>query len=705
MHKKFLMTRVGLFLLLSVFLFSLTSAVLINNDKLPVKKTVTTGGSFSGTLDCSLITGGSDPDYCTDTGVGGGDGNNYLTSVSATNDSGRHLFTFTRDGLSNLYVSINDQDTDTDTFVGNYSTFLTHATTSYVDSQNTSQNNYIVSNNQSIINYILYVNSTNGAGSSSPEADPFWTANWTSYFNKSGYYQNATATFITGAVLNNGSYFNVAETDTLAYNGSLAHKSYVDSQDSSYNSSNNDYIAANNNSVTNWASSTFYLASNPSSFITSASLSPYALLSVLNNGSYFNPDLSGYATTTYVNTQNTSINNWANSVFATLASLNNYATMTFINSYFYNSSQVDAMNTSNNNWITTNNNSVTNYINSQDSSYNTSNNNYILANNDSVVNWATSTFTSSSAITQLYSFLNNYFYNITQADAQNTSNNNYIVSVNTSMKNYVDSAGGGPEADPYWTANWTNYYTKAEDNAMNTSNTNLINANNVSMNNKVNDQDVSFNLSNNNFINSNNESIINWANGRFYLDTNPSSYISNATMNKTVHCSNIIGSPDTDFCTDATSSAVVTDWYNVSVVATGALSNVAPYTNITGQQNILLANSFYNFDCFITFKSNNTGNGIRLAMNFTVAPAEFSGTVQIPIAADGAAGELQGWLSSRTDSVLGTGVQTVNTNYTARMFGYVDTGASATISNLQFAPELNLNQANVTRTDCQWKKR
>lgn len=49
-------------------------------------------------------------------------------------------------------------------------------------------------------------------------------------------------------------------------------------------------------------------------------------------------------------------------------------------------------------------------------------------------------------------------------------------------------------------------------------------------------------------------------NGTYYLATNPSSYITNATMNKSVYCGNIIGGSDGDYCVD-TSGA---DGYNTT---------------------------------------------------------------------------------------------------------------------------------------------
>ena len=105
--------------------------------------------------------------------------------------------------------------------------------------------------NESMKNYVLYVNSTNGGGSGS--YDDSWindtvnskiTANNNSVVNwvndvfatilsLSDYVKNADLLSLVGnwsadkssytplTTLNNGSYFNIAETDSLAYNGTL----------------------------------------------------------------------------------------------------------------------------------------------------------------------------------------------------------------------------------------------------------------------------------------------------------------------------------------------------------------------------------------------------------------------------------------------------------------------------------------------------
>ncbi|HOF44491.1 MAG TPA: hypothetical protein PKW70_03795, partial [Candidatus Pacearchaeota archaeon] len=159
----------------------------------------------------------------------------------------------------------------------NYSIFLTHATTSYVDAQNTSQTNYIASVNTSMKNYVddqivsggynddwinqtiynttqvnaintsmkNYVDSTfttenyvnlqntsqtnlinlnnqsvtNYINSVASIGEPNWNANFTA-FNAS-WSSTTNLSYATWAALNNGSYLNVPETDSLAYNGTL----------------------------------------------------------------------------------------------------------------------------------------------------------------------------------------------------------------------------------------------------------------------------------------------------------------------------------------------------------------------------------------------------------------------------------------------------------------------------------------------------
>lgn len=100
--------------------------------------------------------------------------------------------------------------------------------------------------------------------------------------------------------------------------------------------------------------------------------------------------------------------------------------------------------------------------------------------------------------------------------------------------------------------------------------------------------------------------------------TNGRGFITNATMNKTVSCTDIIGSPDTDFCTDAvgggsgasdqdlnTTSNVTfnslvsktfinaTDWSNVSITE----SQISDLTHTVDTNETTRFNALANFDC------------------------------------------------------------------------------------------------------------
>ena len=233
---------------------------------------------------------------------------------------------------------------DTDTFVANYSTFLTHATTTYVDAQNTSQTNLINLNNESMGNYVLEVNATNFQ----IDTDTF-VANYSVFLTHVTLTELNNGTYIIDSVLNNGTY-SAVDTDTFVANYSL--------------------------------------------------VVPYT---VLNNGTY-----SAVDTDTFV----------ANySVFLT------HATTTY----------VDTQNTSQTNYIGVQNTSIVNWVSNV---FNVTRNNYVdamdLIFNNSVVNWVNDIFYTKTEVNAINTSMSNY------VDFQNTSQTNYIGTVNTSMKNYVD---------------------------------------------------------------------------------------------------------------------------------------------------------------------------------------------------------------------------------------------------------------------------
>ena len=222
----------------------------------------------------------------------------------------------------------------TDTFIGNYSTFLTHIT--YDDVMNGTLKDYFDG---------LYI----GIGT---ETEDKWNANYSTFLSNNESITNTFGLYTTLDILNNGSYLNPDAVDTFIANYStfLTHITYDDvmngtlktyfdgfyplittlidrlgnwsadksdyytsSQVDDVNTSMQNYVNTQNTSVTNalntklgisqWnaTNTSYYLASNPSGF--------YSSISNLGN---WTADKVNYYTKTEVNSINTSMKNYAN---------------------------------------------------------------------------------------------------------------------------------------------------------------------------------------------------------------------------------------------------------------------------------------------------------------------------------------------------------------------------------------------------------
>jgi len=104
-------------------------------------------------------------------------------------------------------------------------------------------------------------------------------------------------------------------------------------------------------------------------------------------------------------------------------------------------------------------------------------------------------------------------------------------------------------------------------------------------------------------------------------------------------------------------------------------NNTTTLADTSGLGLTLAASTTYSFEYEILFQSAAANTGIALAVNGPASPL-VSYTVDIPIAADGAAGLFSGWGTVLDDAVTGTGVQTANTTYLAHIRGVIQTGAS-----------------------------
>lgn len=108
--------------------------------------------------------------------------------------------------------------------------------------------------------------------------------------------------------------------------------------------------------------------------------------------------------------------------------------------------------------------------------------------------------------------------------------------------------------------------------------------------------------------------------------------------------------------------------------------------NVTGLSFAVTAGSYYSFEFVVLFQSAATTTGLRLGLTLPAATG-YSASVDIPIAADGTAGTLHGWLTSSGDSVLGSGVQAAATTYAATIRGFVLPSATGTLQ-VQAATEV-----------------
>jgi hypothetical protein len=108
-------------------------------------------------------------------------------------------------------------------------------------------------------------------------------------------------------------------------------------------------------------------------------------------------------------------------------------------------------------------------------------------------------------------------------------------------------------------------------------------------------------------------------------------------------------------------------------------NNTTTLADTSGLGLTVAAGTVYSFDYYILFQSTNANAGIQLAMNGPGTPTIVAYTVNIPIAADGSSAMFSGWGTAYNDVVSGTGVQTANTTYVARIHGVVQTNAAGTL--------------------------
>lgn len=123
----------------------------------------------------------------------------------------------------------------------------------------------------------------------------------------------------------------------------------------------------------------------------------------------------------------------------------------------------------------------------------------------------------------------------------------------------------------------------------------------------------------------------------------------------------------------------------VLLTADLAATTSTTLADTTGLSFSVLTGLYYRFFFQILFTSATATTGIKIGLTtptFTI----FTGTVRIPIAADGTAGETQGWLTTSGDSVSGSDVPATGTVYSARIDGLIIPSADGTLQ-VQHAAE------------------
>ena len=111
------------------------------------------------------------------------------------------------------------------------------------------------------------------------------------------------------------------------------------------------------------------------------------------------------------------------------------------------------------------------------------------------------------------------------------------------------------------------------------------------------------------------------------------------------------------------------------------------------------ANSIYEINAFVTFKSAATTTGLNIGM-LTPNASRNMVEIVVPITSTASATRLKtifpnAAVATNAGNVLGTGVTAPNSNHTARISGIINTGANAGNCQLLFATEVNASAVTL----------
>lgn len=116
--------------------------------------------------------------------------------------------------------------------------------------------------------------------------------------------------------------------------------------------------------------------------------------------------------------------------------------------------------------------------------------------------------------------------------------------------------------------------------------------------------------------------------------------------------------------------------------------------NVTGLSFPVSSGVACRFEFLVAFRSAATTTGIRLGLTFPAATV-FAGTVTSLFAADGSGALFAGALTASDDSVVSSATPAINTDYLAKVEGFIIPSANGTLQ-LRAATEI-LNSAVTVR--------
>ncbi len=112
----------------------------------------------------------------------------------------------------------------------------------------------------------------------------------------------------------------------------------------------------------------------------------------------------------------------------------------------------------------------------------------------------------------------------------------------------------------------------------------------------------------------------------------------------------------------------------------------------------VLANATYYFDCYVMTRTTTTTTGTKLAvLSPVVSGSTITYNVEIPLAADAAAGKWFGWGTSSNDAITSTSMPTTNWHMSTIQGRYVSGPDGAGSLNVRFASELPNSPSIIMR--------